>query len=83
MEINLYAIKDCKMGKFNNPFTAENNDVAKRMLATTMLNKSIENGIYQFAEDYQLFKIGAYDNDTGELKTEVEFVANATEFKKE
>lgn len=83
MKVNLYSIKDTKLGKFCQPFTAPNDEIAKRMLASTMLDKSDTNAMYNFAEDYQLFKLGNYDEETGTLETENTFLANATEFKKE
>lgn len=82
MKINLYSIKDTKLGKYCQPFTAPNDDIAKRMLASTMLDNNPNNGIRNFPEDYQLYKLGKYDEDTGELITETKFIVNATEYKK-
>ena len=76
----LYSLKDVKLGKFAQPFVAPNVEIAKRTLAATMLDKN--NPIYNFAEDFQLYKLGNYDEKTGELVSGVEFIANAIEFKK-
>lgn len=81
MKINLYSLKDTKLGKFCQPFTAPNDEIAKRMLNSTI--NAGGNNIAEYPEDFQLFKLGHYEEDTGELTTENEFIANATEFKKE
>lgn len=80
MKGNLYSIKDTKLGKFGMPFTAPNDDIAKRSLTSTI--RAGGNNISEYPEDFQLFKLGSYDDDTGELTTEVKFLANATEFTK-
>lgn len=78
MKINLYSVKDSKLGKFCQPFTAPNDEIAKRMLQSTI--RAGGNNIADYPEDFQLFKIGNYDEDTAELTTEQKFLANATEF---
>ncbi len=80
MKVELYSVKDTKLGKFCTPFTAPNDEIAKRMLQSTIMAGG--NNIAQFPEDFQLFKLGNYDEDTGELTTENKFLANATEFVK-
>lgn len=76
-----YSLKDIKLGKFGIPFVAPNDDIAKRMLAETML--AGDTTISKYPEDFQLFKLGEYDEITGELENDFNFIANATEFKKE
>lgn len=77
----LYSVKDTKLGKMGLPFIAPNDDIAKRMLAETMQNN--DTTISKYPEDFQLFKLGEYDELTGELINNFNFLANATEFKKE
>lgn len=79
MKVNIYSIKDTKLGKFAQPFNAPNDAIAKRMLNSTI--KAGGNNIADYPEDFQLFKLGQYDEETGELTTENKFIANATEFK--
>lgn len=81
MKIELYCVKDIKLGKFAQPFSAPNKEIAKRMLMSTVNAKG--NQINEFPEDFQMFKLGEYDEDTGELTSGVEFVINAIELKKE
>lgn len=80
MNINLYSIKDTKLGKYCQPFTAPNNEIAKRMVTSTI--RAGGNNIADYPEDMQLYKLGYYNEDTGELVTELEFLANCTEFTK-
>lgn len=77
----IYSLKDIKLGKLGIPFVAPNDDIAKRMLAETM--QAGDTTIAKYPEDFQLFKLGEYDEITGELVNDFKFIANATEFKKE
>lgn len=81
MEGNLYSVKDTKLGKFGMPFTAPNDEIAKRNLIATI--RAGDNNIAEFPEDFQLFKIGSMNDDTGELTTDVKFLANAIEYKED
>ena len=81
MLIKLYSIKDTKLGKYAQPFSAPNDEIAKRMLTSTI--RAGGNNIADYPEDFQLYKLGQYDEDTGDLQTDNKFLANATEFKKE
>lgn len=78
MESNIYSLFDRKMQKYGLPFNAPNDDIAKRMLISTI--NAGGTTISDFPEDFSLFKLGKYNDDTGELKTEVKFITNAIEF---
>lgn len=62
MTMNIYAIRDLKTG-FLAPTLDQNDAIAKRSFMFA-LNRpgTLE---YSNAQDYDLFKIGEYDNDTG------------------
>ena len=77
----LFAVKDVKSGRFAAPFIADNIQVAKRNVAWAMKDPTTAFAV--FPEDYQLFKLGSFDEQTGELVSDVLFVANLTEFKSE
>lgn len=81
VEKQLFAVKDVKSGRFASPFVADNIQVAKRNVAWAMKDKTT--AFYNFPEDYQLFRLGSFDEQTGELASDVLFVANLTEFKSE
>lgn len=49
------------------------------MLTSTV--NATGNQINEFSEDFQLYKLGSYDEDTGELVSDVNFIINAFELK--
>ena len=77
MEINLYSVKDTKMG-FEQILVLPNNAAAIRWFGDISQNK--EHPISKHPEDYQLFKVGTMNEDTGELVSDVQFLENATAF---
>ena len=84
MKINLYALKDCKIG-FRNPFNMPNDESAKRIIRIAVNNKIDENNneIRKFADDIELWKVGEYDDQTGEIKSTIKFLARAIDYKTE
>lgn len=77
MEINVYSIKDVKMG-FTAIYTLPNNASAIRWFGDMVVNK--DTPMSKHPEDYQLFKIGVMDDQTGEFKSEVQFLENASAY---
>lgn len=74
---NLYSIKDTKMG-FQQILILPNNAAAIRWFGDVVLNK--ESPYNKHPEDYQLFKVGTMNDETGELLAECQFLENATAF---
>ena len=74
---NLYSIKDTKMG-FQQILILPNNAAAIRWFGDIVANK--ETPYNKHPEDYQLFKVGTLNEDTGELVSETQFLENATAF---
>ena len=77
--VNMYSIKDNAAGTFGAPFVAPNDAMAKRMLQATM--QQPKNQINAFAEDFELWKIGIYDEETAEIIKDIQKIANAIDFK--
>lgn len=77
MKINLYSIKDTKIG-FNQLFDAPNNACAIRLFADSI--KDEKTPLSKHPEDYQLFYIGTRNDETGELESKPQFLENATTF---
>lgn len=75
---NIYAIKDNKMG-FESIFIAPNNAAAIRMFGDTCRND--DTLFAQHPEDFELYKIGELNGDTGEIIPEVYFLEKALSFK--
>lgn len=75
----LYAIKDVKAG-FKTIFQAENDLLALRMLYEDANNK--ESPVCKYAEDIELYAVGAMCYENGELESNVKFLARAIDYKK-
>lgn len=68
--INLYSIKDTVAGVCMSPYTSVNNETAKRNFAKVCAS-------VDYSDDFQLFKVGTYDTDTGKVEgCEPEFICN-------
>jgi len=63
--MNLYAIKDNKVGIFHHPRVYVNNMEASRMLHTAVNDPQIQLSLYP--EDFDLYEIGEMDEKTGKL----------------
>ena len=77
--INMYSIKDNTAGTFGAPFVAPNDGIAKRMLQTTMQQPN--NQINAFAEDFELWKVGKFDEEGATITQDINKIANAIDFK--
>lgn len=75
---NIYAIKDNKMG-FEQIFIAPNNASAMRMFGDTCKD---ENTLFaKHPEDFELYKVGEMDDNTGAIIADVVFLERALTFK--
>lgn len=64
MKCGVYSIRDRKSGIYGSPFYAVNDDCAVRdfdRIATSEANAFI-------ADDLELYKVGIFDNDTGNME---------------
>lgn len=76
----LYALKDVKDG-FLPTFTASNDMVALRILSDEVNNHENKNNpLVAHPEDYELYFVGYYIKETGELISEVKFMARAMDY---
>ena len=62
----IFAIKDKKANTFDQPFPAVNNSVACRMFAD-LVNRQ-DNLIGQHPEDFDLYQLAYFDQETGLFK---------------
>lgn len=77
--MKIYAIKDTMAGVFSVPFAAENDNVAKRTFANEANN--VNSKICVYAKDMDLYAIGEWNVNTGDLVPEVKWLAHATDYK--
>lgn len=79
MILGLYAVKDTKT-VFWKPFT-HHNDLSAQREFSNLVNSGNELVVSNVA-DFELWKLGEYDDVTGEIKSHVEFVCNGVAVKK-
>ena len=80
MKLKIYSIKDVKVG-FMQPFYQANNAIAIRSF-TNAVNSEQTNNINQNLEDMELWLLGEFDDDTGEIKNEISHLCKAVDVKK-
>ena len=80
MKLNIYAIKDTTIGSYMNPFYLQNDNVAIREFSNIIKYAPVENNIRRNAKDMQLFKLGEFNEETGEIKSEINFLTAGSNF---
>lgn len=75
---NIYSIKDNKLG-FEQIFIAPNNAAAMRMFGDTCRDEKTL--FAQHPEDFDLYKVGEMDDNTGVITSDVQFLEKALTFK--
>ena len=81
---NIYALKDKKACCFLPQIMFyENDEVAKRGLYEmykTACDKSPHSPLASYPADFELYRIGYFDNSSGEIDTDVNFICSANAF---
>ena len=81
---NVYALRDKKAGYFIGQIMFyDNDDVAKRALYEmykTACDKSPYSPLASYPEDFELYRIGYFDNTSGDIDTDVNFICSANAF---
>ena len=68
MKLDIFAVKDVKTNAFLKPFFVQNEAVMQRAMTDA---KNDENStISMHPEDYQVFKLGTYDDNTGVIEAD-------------
>lgn len=79
--MKIYSIKDEKTQTYTTIFEAENEQIAKRQCG--ILANDPNSIISHYAEDFLLYQIGEINKKTGEIKSNIEYIINLKELKKE
>lgn len=74
MKMEIFAIKDKKVA-FMSLFTQANEEIAKRNFKNTVNNTEMKLD----PADFELWKLGTYDDLTGSIEPESEFIISAAE----
>lgn len=80
MKFKIYSIKDTKIG-FMQPFYQSNDAVAVRAINNAVNAKEINN-INQNADDMELWKLGEFDDQTGQITSDIKFIVKAIDLKR-
>jgi hypothetical protein len=70
MKLNVYSIFDSAAKAYTSPFFMHNDGLAIRAFQDNV-NAEQENNISKHPDQFTLFKIGEFDDSTGEIKTDV------------
>jgi len=63
--MEMYSIKDNKVGTFNKPFSAVNKQDATRMLHTACNDPQVQLSMYP--EDFDLYHVATFNEQTGHI----------------
>jgi len=68
MLVYLYSVEDKLAEEYGPPFTAKNDAIARRQFKNLSANM-------QQVEDFELWKLGTFDTESGEINKELEVIA--------
>lgn len=77
MKYKIYSIKDTKIG-FMNPFISHNDGTALRDF-TNGANDQGRNAINTNPEDKELWRIGEFDDQTGAITSDIQYMVKAND----
>lgn len=83
MMLQICCLKDTKAEAFMTPFFVPTMGVAFRSLGDEIAVPREGNTLAAHPEDFQLWTLGTYDNDTGKLLSRVELVCECTTLRRE
>lgn len=70
--MNIYALRDKKSEKFSRPFFEHNDVTATRAVRAAVNDPQTGNQYYTHPDDFTLFRIGNYNDDTGGIAPEAQ-----------
>lgn len=82
MKKNLYSIYDRKSNNFEKHFWMDINDECAIRTITNITNSLVPSELSENPEDYQLYKLGEIDLETGKITPMNEFLKNVVELKR-
>lgn len=81
MILEIYSVFDTVSKSFTQPFYQVNEGVARRNIAAAVNNK--EHNFHVAPGDYDLYRVGKFDDQTGKIEGENERICNLAAFYKE
>lgn len=80
MILEIVATKDTVIGAFMQPFYAHNKEDAKRNWGQSIYITGKQEDKALLIRDYQLYSLGTFNDETGEIKPKVKYIAKAQDF---
>nr|AVQ10197.1 DNA binding protein VP4 [Gokushovirinae environmental samples] len=65
MKMHMFAVQDVQAQAFMQPMFCQSQGVAIRMIADEVNRPAQDNVLYQHPEDFRLFSLGSWDNESG------------------
>lgn len=81
MKVNLYSIKDIKVAH-RAPMVMHNDEEAKRACQFAVNSGDKASELFLCPQDFELWRVGEYDDITGEIIPCHEFICNLSDLKK-
>lgn len=75
MMVRIYAVYDKKAEAYLAPFTFPHDGQALRAFSDTVNDESTQ--FYRHADDFDLYSLGTFDQESGEFQNEKHFLAGA------
>ena len=69
MKMIVCSIKDRAADAFMRPFFVPRNEMAIRSFTDEVDRQAVDNPMYAHPEDYDLYELGVFDEDTGDLQS--------------
>lgn len=80
MILEIVATKDVVVGAYMNPFYAHNKEEAKRSWGMSIIREMSNPKTELPINDLQLYSLGTFNDETGEIVPKVEYLAKAQDY---
>lgn len=68
MQLQVFAIRDCKTEQFGNPMYLITAQQAIRGMGEEINNAESKDNLHKYPEDYALYSLGTFNTDNGEFE---------------
>lgn len=79
--MKLYSILDRKSHTYGAPMMFDQDEIAKRTLKIALSENGLGKTIALYPEDFEVYCLGEFDQETGEVLPDIKFVTNVADLK--
>lgn len=79
--IGIYATRDSKTGEYNSPYFQPTDAAAIRLFRLEINRADTTNLLYNYPEDFELYRLGSFNLDAGEIRPELTLLAKGPQLK--